>query len=59
MSKPQCRYCKNKFDNNGDKPILLTYGDTMCSSCINYIETVLNKKFLECIVCMNQVSLME
>ena len=56
MSKPQCRYCKNKFDNNNNKPLLLTCGDTICSSCINYTETVLNKKFFEYPVCVNRVS---
>ena len=56
MPTHECQYCKNKFDNINNKPIMLTCNDIICSSCINFFEAAFGEKIFECPVCMNQVS---
>ena len=48
--------CRNEFNKNKNKPIVLSRGDSMCSNCIEHMETALKNKFFECYVCNEKVS---
>ena len=56
MSCYLCPCCRIEFNKNKNKPIVLSCGDSMCSNCIEYIETALKNKFFECYVCNEKVS---
>ena len=51
--KTECPMCLKKYNNQENKPYLLTCGDTMCLKCINYFNEALKKVEFECRECCN------
>ena len=45
-----CGICKEQYNNNKNKPILLTCGDTLCLACINFYKEA-GKEEIECPKC--------
>ena len=45
-----CGICKWQYNNNKNKPILLTCGHTLCSACINFYKEA-GKEEIECPKC--------
>jgi hypothetical protein len=57
MSYKVCCCCKNYYNRNKNKPILLDCGDTLCQSCINFYKTL--KDEFECPICCNSTKSLE
>ena len=53
MSTYECPYCKNLFNKNENKPIILTCGDTLCLYCIKYNQEAIKKDEFDCPKCCN------
>lgn len=53
MSENECKTCKKLYNKNENKPIILSCGDTLCSSCIKSYKEFLNKDEFECPKCCN------
>jgi hypothetical protein len=53
MSSTECCICKNTYNKNKNKPIMLQCGDTLCISCINHYKEALCKEEFECQQCCN------
>lgn len=51
MPKDECPLCFKKYNNQENKPYILTCGDTMCLKCINYYKEALGKETFECPDC--------
>jgi hypothetical protein len=49
----ECPLCFNNFNNQENKPYLMTCGDTICSKCINYYEKNLEIDTFQCPTCCN------
>ena len=54
MSENQCQFCKKRFNNNENTPMILKCGDSCCSSCINKFKEILEKDEFECSLCCHQ-----
>jgi hypothetical protein len=46
-----CGICKNEYDKNKNKPIILSCGDIVCQVCINFYEEMGKKEEIECPTC--------
>ena len=53
MSENQCKTCTKTYNKNDNKPIILSCGDTLCSSCIKSYKEILDKEEFECPKCCN------
>ena len=53
-----CLICKKQYNQNSNKPILLTCGDTMCHVCIKNYKEFLKKDEFECPNCFEKVKSM-
>ena len=53
MSNHECVVCNNIYRKPDYRPIMLSCGDTICSSCINSYKEALKKDEFECPKCCN------
>lgn len=53
MSEHVCKTCQITYNKINNKPIILSCGDTLCSSCVNNYKNFLNKDEFECPKCCN------
>ena len=51
MSSYNCPICKNSYNKNEHKPMILKCGDTACLFCINCYKEAFNKDTFECPKC--------
>ena len=51
MSDFYCEICKNAYNKDRNKPIILECGDTLCLVCINAYKELLQKESFECPKC--------
>lgn len=51
MSKNECPLCFKKFNNQENKPYIMTCGDTICLKCIDHYKEALQKETFECPTC--------
>lgn len=51
MSKNECPLCFKNFNNQENKPYIMTCGDTICLKCIDYYKEALKKEIFECPTC--------
>lgn len=53
MSEYICKTCQNMYNKNQNIPIILSCGDTLCSSCIKNYKDAMKKDVFECPKCCN------
>lgn len=53
MSIHECGSCKAVYKKDTNKPIILSCGDTICSSCISFYRSAENKNKFDCPICCN------